>query len=295
VSRKAPPSAAPGGRPAGRPTLHVSPKKSLGQNFLVDPAHRARIVAAAELSPGDAVLEIGPGRGELTELIAAQAAKVVAVELDDRLIEPLGQRFASMPGVTIVHGDILDLDPGPLMRSHGAETYKVVANLPYYITGAAIRRLLETEPAAERIVITVQAEVAERMVAAPPEMSLLAVSVQFYCDAHIAARIPAGAFYPIPKVDSAVVVMQRRLAPVEPAPGQPPVSAEAFFRVAKAGFSQPRKQIHNTLAAGLRAPGEKVAAWLALAGIDPKRRAGALAVEEWARLAGAVGSDTGEA
>lgn len=257
--------------------LGIRPKKGLGQNFLVDPAHRARIVAAADLTPHDTVLEVGPGPGILTELLAQQAGAVVAVELDDRLIPFLRERFASYPRVSIVHGDILQSDPAQLT---GGQPYKVVANLPYYITSAVIRHLLESDPAPDTLVLTVQREVAERMVAAPPEMSLLALGVQFYCTARVVGQIPAGAFYPVPKVDSAVVRLDRRAEPV--AAG---VEAAAFFRLARAGFSQPRKQLRNSLAAGLGKSPAAVEAWLAAAGIDPRRRAETLTLTEWGTLA----------
>jgi 16S rRNA (adenine1518-N6/adenine1519-N6)-dimethyltransferase len=274
--------------------LGIHPKKGLGQNFLVDPSHRARIVAAADLTPGDTVLEVGPGPGVLTELIAAQAGRVIAVELDDRLIPFLRQRFAGQPHVTIVHGDILKLNAGNLMleaRNWKLEVapgnqypassfqYKVIANLPYYITSAAIRYLLEATPPPELLVLTVQREVAGRMVASPPEMSLLALGVQFYCTAQIVGRIPAGAFYPVPKVDSAVVRLVRRAEPAEPG-----VTAEAFFRVGRAGFSQPRKQLRNSLAAGLGVTPAQAEVWLKAAGIQPQRRAETLTLAEWGEL-----------
>jgi len=268
-------------------SLGIHPKKGLGQNFLVDPAHRARIIAAAELTPDDVVLEVGPGPGVLTELIAKQAGRVVAVELDDRLIPFLRQRFADQPHVTIVQGDILKLDVGYWVS--GIERaqylipntrYKVVANLPYYITSAVIRYLLESDPSPELLVLTVQREVAERMVAAPPEMSLLALSVQFYCTARIVGRIPAGAFYPAPKVDSAVVRLDRR-----PAPAVPGVTPAAFFEVARAGFSQPRKQLRNSFAAGMGVPPAQAEVWLSAAGIAPQRRAETLTLAEWGALA----------
>jgi 16S rRNA (adenine1518-N6/adenine1519-N6)-dimethyltransferase len=274
----------------------IYPKKGLGQNFLVDPAHRARIVAAAELASDDTVLEVGPGPGVLTELIAEQAGRVIAVELDDRLVPLLRARFANQPHVSIVQADILKVEVGALMtKDEGRKTneaasfvvgrssfvgYKVIANLPYYITSAAIRRLLESAPPPERLVLTVQREVAERIVAAPPEMSLLALGVQFYCTAQIVGRIPAGAFYPVPKVDSAVVRLDRRAEPAVAG-----VAAEAFFRVARAGFSQPRKQLRNSLAAGLNKAPDEVERWLAAAGIDPRRRAETLTLNEWGALA----------
>ena len=282
--------------------LGIHPKKGLGQNFLVDSAHRGHIVTAAELTAADTVLEIGPGPGVLTELIASQAGRVVAVELDDRLIPLLRERFATQPHVTIVHGDILKLDVGALMtesagsewrisesanqRRRGGESavdvthYKVVANLPYYITSAAIRHLLEASPPPESLVLTVQREVAERMVAAPPEMSLLALGVQFYCTGQIVGRIPAAAFYPVPKVDSAVVRLVRRTD--SPAAG---ATAAAFFHVARAGFSQPRKQLRNSFAAGLSVTPAQAETWLTAAGIAPQRRAETLTVAEWGALA----------
>jgi 16S rRNA (adenine1518-N6/adenine1519-N6)-dimethyltransferase len=278
--------------------LGIHPKKGLGQNFLVDPAHRARIVAAADLTSDDTVLEVGPGLGVLTELIAQQAGRVVAVELDDRLIPILRERFAGQPQVSIVHADILKVDVGALIgesanqrtnESANGESrnsqYKVIANLPYYITSAAIRHLLESVPPPERLVLTVQREVAERMVASPPDMSLLALGVQFYATARIVEHIPAGAFYPKPKVDSAVVRLECRPEPVVSG-----VTAEAFFRAARAGFSQPRKQLRNSLAAGLAVSPTKAEAWLTGAGIAPQRRAETLTLQEWGALAQVVES-----
>jgi 16S rRNA (adenine1518-N6/adenine1519-N6)-dimethyltransferase len=273
--------------------LGIHPKKGLGQNFLVDPAHRARIVAAAGLTPDDTVLEVGPGPGVLTELIAAQAGRVIAVELDDRLIPYLRERFTDQPHVSIVHGDILKLDIGYWVLGIGRAQYpipntqyKVVANLPYYITSAAIRHLLESTPPPELLVLTVQREVAERMVAAPPDMSLLALGVQFYCTARIVGRIPAGAFYPAPKVDSAVVRLDRRTESAVPG-----VTPEAYFRVARAGFSQPRKQLRNSLASGLGVAPVQAEALLDAARLDPHRRAETLTLAEWGELAKTVESN----
>jgi 16S rRNA (adenine1518-N6/adenine1519-N6)-dimethyltransferase len=176
------------------------PKKSLGQNFLVDGAHLARIVAAADLTPTDQVLEIGPGQGVLTQALAAQAARVVAVELDDRLIEPLRTRFAGAPHVAIVHGDILALDPAALMAQEDAPpVYKVVANLPYYITSAVLRHLLEASPAPSLAVVLVQLEVAQRICAAPGDLSLLAVSVQYYARPRLVSRCRPAPFAPRPR------------------------------------------------------------------------------------------------
>jgi len=277
----------------------LSPKQSLGQNWLVDATHRERIIAAAELTPEDTVLEIGPGLGVLTGRLADQAGQVIAVELDDRLIDPLRTAFAAHPHVTIVHGDILHLDPATLItmpdvasqtaisvtqpnlksKIQNPKSYKVVANLPYYITSAVLRHLLEARVRPTLAVIMVQKEVAERICAGPGDLSLLAVSVQFYAEPRLVHRVPAGAFRPQPKVDSAVL----RLA-VRPEPAVPDVEPAFFFRVVKAGFSQKRKQLQNTLSAGLHLAKPAIQTALHQAEIDPTRRAETLALAEWGNL-----------
>lgn len=275
---------------AAQPVHH--PKKSLAQNFLVDDTHRDRIIAAADLTPADTVLEIGPGRGVLTHRLAQQAGYVVAVELDNRLIDPLRHAFAGQPHVTIVHGDILALDPVELIGRRGSAPtpqalpptpYKVVANLPYYITSAVLRHILEARVRPTLAVIMVQKEVAERICAAPGAMSLLAVSVQFYAEPRIVDRVPASAFRPRPKVDSAVLRLDVRpqLAVTEVAP-------DRFFHIVRAGFSQKRKQLRNTLSAGLRLPKTVTDGALHSAGIDPTRRAETLALAEWGALCRAL-------
>ncbi len=265
--------------------LSIAAKKSLGQNFLVDRHYLAEIVAAAALEPGDQVLEIGPGKGVLTQELAAHAGRVIAVELDDRLIEPLRATFAAQPQVQIVHGDILALDPptlfaGELGQAAGAQTlaYKVVANLPYYITSAVLRQLLESTPPPVRVVVLVQWEVAQRICAQPGDLSILAVSVQYYARPQLVCRVPAGAFRPIPKVDSAVLLLD-----VLPEPAAA-IEAERFFAVVRAGFSQKRKQLLNSLSAGLQRPKADVTAALACAHIEPMRRAETLALTEWEAL-----------
>lgn len=257
----------------------VQPKQSLAQNFLTDPVHLARIAAAAELVATDTVLEIGPGLGVLTQLLAAQAGRVIAVELDNRLIDPLRKQFAKQPQVQIVHGDILELAPGALLQEQdgvAAVAYKVVANLPYYITSAVLRHLLEAAVRPTRIVVLVQKEVAERICAQPGDLSLLAVSIQYYAEPTLVHQVPARAFYPPPKVDSAVLRLD-----VRPEPVVADVNTESFFRVVRAGFSQKRKQLVNTLSAGLHLPKAEVIALLDQIGIDPKRRAETLTLAEW--------------
>lgn len=271
---------------------NLSLKKSLGQNLLVDASHLHRIAAAADLTKSDTVLEIGPGLGALTHHLAQQAGRVVAVELDQRLIPILSAEFAGLRHVSFVHGDILKLSPAEVIRTQQsgqsaplttAVPYKVVANLPYYITSAVLRHILESLPPPTLAVLLVQQEVAQRMVAQPGAMSLLAVSVQFYARPRALHRIPAGAFLPPPKVDSRVVRLD-----VRPQPAVPDVEPVEFFRTVRAGFGQRRKQLRNSLSAGLSRSKEEATLWLTSAGIDPSRRAETLSLQEWGMLTKSV-------
>jgi 16S rRNA (adenine1518-N6/adenine1519-N6)-dimethyltransferase len=255
---------------------NLRPSKGLGQNYLVDEASLQKITAAAGLGPSDTVLEIGPGLGSLTRHLARAAGRVIAVELDRKLIPVLENVLAGFKNVELIQGDILELDLHTAIRVDG---YRVVANLPYYITSAVIRRLLEHGPRPACLVLTVQREVAERICAGPGEMSLLALSVQLYGRPGIAGHIPAGAFYPPPKVDSAILKID-----MHPEALLPAGRIERFFQYAKAGFSQKRKTLRNSLAGGLRIPAEKASRLLTEAGIDPQRRAETLSLQEWGRL-----------
>jgi 16S rRNA (adenine1518-N6/adenine1519-N6)-dimethyltransferase len=254
----------------------VKPKKSLGQNFLVDPNGLNKVLQAAKVSSDDTVLEIGAGLGSLTYLLAQQARQVVAVELDHRLIAPLREALAGFTNVTICEGDMLKLSPDALLN---VERYVVVANIPYYITSALIRHLLEAEHKPTRMVLTVQEEVAERILARDSKMSLLALSVQVYGKPELQARIPAGCFFPPPKVDSAVLSIELYEEPLVPSG-----SLDLFFKLAHAGFSQKRKTLRNTLAAGLGKNPAWVETLLVAAGIDPQRRAETLSLPEWKQL-----------
>ncbi|MFQ5612193.1 MAG: 16S rRNA (adenine(1518)-N(6)/adenine(1519)-N(6))-dimethyltransferase RsmA [Anaerolineae bacterium] len=256
----------------------LRPRKGLGQNFLADSYHLSKIVEAAELDPADTVLEIGPGLGTLTRRLAGQvpSGRVVAVEVDPNMVRALQMELADLSNLTLVEADILGVDPPQLVRGG---PYVVVANLPYYITSAVLRHLLESEPRPQRLVFTVQQEVGQRLVAGPGQMSLLAVSAQFYGKPRLVHKIPAGAFIPPPKVDSAVVRVDT--FPTPPFAGDRPA---LFFRVVKAGFSQKRKQLKNSLAASLGLPAGDVAGLMAEAGIDPRRRAQTLSLAEWAGL-----------
>lgn len=260
----------------------LHPRKGLGQNFLTDPVALGRIVAAADLVPDDVVVEVGAGLGTLTRLLAEQAGRVVAVELDDRLLAVLREQVADLANVQIVHGDVLKLSDLSLAHL----SYKVVGNLPYYITSAVLRRFLEAEPRPRLMVVTVQREVAQRIVARPGEMSLLAVSVQFYGHPRVVARIRAGAFFPAPKVDSAVVRIDVGAQPAV-ALGQGADEA-VFFRVVRAGFGQKRKTLRNSLSAGLALAPDSVAGTLQQVGVDPRRRAETLSLEEWAAVTGGL-------
>jgi len=252
------------------------PKKGLGQNFLVDPETLRKIVLAADIPPGALVLEVGPGLGSLTRGLAQVARKVVAVELDEGLLPLLAQVLAGYPNVEIVKGDILEIDPPRLMGESG---YLVVANIPYYITSALIRHLLTPAIKPARIVLTVQKEVAERICAAPGDMSLLALSVQVYGEAKKVLNIPAGAFYPPPKVDSSVVRVDLYAQPLIASD-----QLDIFFKLARAGFSQKRKTLRNSLSAGIHVPADKISALLLSVGIDPGRRAETLSLPEWKEL-----------
>jgi 16S rRNA (adenine1518-N6/adenine1519-N6)-dimethyltransferase len=250
--------------------------KRLGQNFLQDPFALEKVVTAAQIQPTDTVLEIGPGLGSLTRYLAASAKEVIAVELDQNLLAPLQTVLAPYQNVRVIHGDILELSPAELTS---ANDYLVVANIPYYITSAVIRHLLESHTKPRRIILTVQKEVAERICAKPGDLSLLALSVQIYGKPRIEARIPAAAFFPAPKVDSAVLCIDiYRL---------PQIKTElrnTFFKLIKAGFGQKRKTLRNSLSAGLHIAPAAAEEMLTKANIDSRRRAETLSIKEWERL-----------
>ena len=255
--------------------LHA--RKRLGQSFLEDPTALDEVAAAAEMKPSDTVLEIGAGLGSLTRYLAHSAGRVVAVEIDADLLAPLRGSVQQFDNVEVVLGDILELSPARLGLNSG---YLVVANIPYYITSAVIRHLLEAEPSPRRIVLTVQAEVAERICAQAGDYSLLALGVQVYGQPRLGARIPAAAFHPRPKVDSAILWVDIYPEPLVPRPLLP-----TFFELIRAGFHQKRKMLHNSLGAGLRLESAAVGAWLESAGIDSRRRAETLSITEWKLLA----------
>jgi 16S rRNA (adenine1518-N6/adenine1519-N6)-dimethyltransferase len=255
----------------------LHPEKSLGQNFLLDESALHKVVEAAGVTPQDVVLEIGAGLGSLTRHLACSARSVIAIELDAKLIPLLTQVVAQLPNVKVVEGDILAHDPARLVDQQG---YLVVANIPYYITSALIRHLLEADLPPSRLVLTLQREVARRICASPGDLSLLALSVQVYGTPQMVAHIPAGAFYPPPKVDSTILRIDLYDSPLIPASW-----LDIFFHLIKAGFSQKRKTLRNALSAGLHLPSGSTASMLQEAGIDPMRRAETLTIPEWHFLA----------
>lgn len=256
--------------------IHMS--KKLGQNFLIDEHIVKGIVQAADIQPGDTVLEVGPGIGTLTQGLAESGAQVVAVELDRHLVSVLAKTLEGYDNVRVVHGDILKID---ISREIMTAKYKVVANLPYYITTPIIMKFLEERLPVEVLVTMVQKEVAERMVAKPggKDYGALSVAVQYYTVPEIVLAVPPASFIPPPAVESAVIRCKVR--------DNPPVAVEdekLFFRVVKAAFAQRRKTLSNTLkTTGLGAG--TVAAILTAAGIDGIRRGETLSLEEFARIA----------
>ncbi|MDI3341917.1 MAG: 16S rRNA (adenine(1518)-N(6)/adenine(1519)-N(6))-dimethyltransferase RsmA [Sphaerobacter sp.] len=265
--------------------LGVQPSKARGQNFLHDANVVARIARAADLGPSDLVVEVGPGLGILTRELARLAGEVIAIEVDPHLADYL-RRSLDADNVRIIEADALQVDLDALV---GDRPYQVVANLPYSIAAAVLERLLEMDHRPQRLVIMVQREVAERIVARPPHMSLLAVAVQFYGEPKILFRVGTGAFVPRPRVESAVLRID-----VKPEPPLTGADRAAFFTLVRAGFSQRRKRLANALADGLDLPKTAVEERLVAAGIDPDRRAETLAVEEWIDVQRSFGADLGD-
>jgi len=267
----------------------LRPSKGLAQRFLTDEGVLARILVASDLAIDDLVLEIGPGLGLLTRCLADRVSRLVAVELDRKMVKVLAETLDGRANVHIVHGDILEIDfVAEMMTVAGLQeeallSYKVVANLPYYITSVVLRRLLNARVRPTQLTLMVQREVAQRIVSKPGSLSLLAISVQVFGLPKIVCRVPANAFYPPPKVDSALLNVQ-----LYESPRVPQGDLARFFRVVRAGFGQKRKQLHNSLTHNLRLPRDTVLAALEEAGIAPQRRPQTLGIEEWTALASAL-------
>ncbi len=257
--------------------LGIKPKKSLGQNFLVNEGVYKKIVAALEIRSGDTIVEVGPGLGTLTGYLAESGAKIIAVEKDRRLIDWLKKKFKAFSNrIEAIEDDILRMDIKKLgIREND---YKVVGNIPYYITSRLIRNILEDWPSPKLVVLMLQKEVAQRIVAKPPNMSLLAVSVQYYAEPKIISYVSAGSFYPPPEVDSAIVKLATRNLELGTS------EVKNFFKVAKAGFAGKRKQLINNLAAGLKISKQEIQQKLSLIDINPQRRAETITIEEWQKI-----------
>lgn len=249
----------------------------MGQNFLVDERVLEEIIKTAGIKPTDTVLEIGPGTGILTKELAKAAGKVIAIEKDKKIIGLLKENLEGFQNIKIIQGDVLQLE-----NLEQLEHYKLVANLPYYITSPIIRKFLENPPFSiqpEIMVLMVQKEVGQRICARPPDMNLLAISVQFYSTPEIISYVSKNSFWPRPKVDSAII----KIVPDKNNARE--VSADLFFKIVKAGFSQPRKQLLNNFSKILKLEKTKTAAWLSQNKISEKQRAETLSLKDWLKLA----------
>jgi 16S rRNA (adenine1518-N6/adenine1519-N6)-dimethyltransferase len=254
---------------------NLSPSKRMGQNFLIDKKVLKKIIETAELSKNDLVLEIGPGIGNLTIEMAKRVKKVIAVEKDKRMIGILKENLKDFENVEIIEGDIREIICAIVKK---IANYKVVANIPYYLTSHLIRNLLELEKKPKLIVLMVQKEVAQRICVKPPKMNLLAVSVQFYGKPEIVSFVSKNSFWPSPKVDSAILKISNLRSPI------PKTERELFFKIVKAGFSQPRKQLVNNFSKELKIEKERIKNWLLSCGLSPNQRAETLSLNDWLNL-----------
>ena len=251
------------------------PSKGLGQNFLIDKNVLEKIIASADIKPDDIILEVGPGIGTLTQELAKKAERVIAVEKDKTMVNILADVLndLNVQNVQVINDDILKITKLKI------KNYKIVANIPYYLTSPLIRKFLESENPPQEIILMLQKEVAQRICSKPPKMSLLAVSVQFYAEAKIISYVSKNCFWPSPKIDSAII----KIIPY-PDSSLRAKRSNLFFKIVKAGFSQPRKQIANNLSKTLKINRKKTEEWLQKNKINPSRRAETLSVEDWKNL-----------
>ncbi len=263
-------------------------RKSLGQHFLINSGVLNKITAAADLTPSDIVIEVGPGPGVLTAELIKSAGYVIAVEVDASMVALLKENFWEANNLSLITSDILEVDPLELIRQESSRfpenlktstKYKLVANLPYYITQPIIRHFCEASVKPQSLVIMVQKEVAKNIVAQPGDLSIMAISVQLYGKPQIVDYVPAANFYPVPKVDSALLKIQMYDKPIVEM-----TSEKNFFKTVKAGFCAARKQVANSLSQGLDIPKPEVISLMQAAGVDPQKRAETLSLIEWARL-----------
>ena len=258
-----------------------SPKKSLGQHFLIDSSIAARIVKAARIEPGETILEVGPGRGAITGMLADKAERLVLIEMDSALAAMLTERYAATNNVRVIESDARDLDlaEGGDIPEIVGRPYKVVANLPYYAAANIIRWFLESDDAPVEIVVMIQSEVALEMAAPEGKMGLLSVATRFYSEPEVLFDVPGSAFTPPPKVTSSVIRLVGR-------PDRPLQldDESGFFKFVRAGFKAPRKQLHNSLARGLIIDVTEASDIIARAELDSMRRPRTLSIAEWGRL-----------
>ncbi len=258
----------------------LRPKDYLGQNFLVDEEALQKIILAADIKKSDTVLEVGPGLGVLTEELTKRAGTVVAVEKDENMLTVLKHPLSHLESVKFVHSDILKFD----VAEYISGPYKVVANIPYYLTSKLFQFFLEKNNPPECLVLMVQKEVGERVIAPAGELSILGISVQMYADAEIMAQVPKASFWPVPEVDSVVLK-------ITPRNKHPEIKdRKLFFRMIKIAFAGKRKQIHNTLGNGLHLDKEQTKELLTKAGIDGVMRPQDLKIEQWIELYKQIGA-----
>lgn len=258
----------------GKFVSDIFAKKSLGQHWLVDDNILAKILNYADITAGDKILEIGPGKGALTDFLLKRGANVTAVEFDQELIGSLAKQFKQYDDkLSIVHSDIRKFD----LRQMG-ETYKIVANIPYYLTSNLIQIISESKTPPEMAVLLIQKEVAERICAVPGNMSILGITSQFYWDTSLGILVKPNSFAPPPKVDSRVVILKRRVNKLAD------LDEKKFFRLVKSGFSSKRKTLLNSLSGGLRIPKDEIDEYLGLAGVLPSTRPQELSMEQWINI-----------
>jgi len=273
-------------RSSTRQTLLVAiyfMNKLLGQNWLINPKIHQEIIKAGEIGENDTVLEVGPGTGLLTTPLAQTGAQIIAVEKDSRLAAELNHRFGDYKNVRIIQGDILKFDPKNYKLQAGS--YKVIGNLPYYLTSHLIRSLLEDWRKPQLAVFMVQKEVAQRMIAKPPAMNMLGLAVQWYAQAEIITVVAKGNFRPVPKVDSAII----KIVP-QPLSAEKSQLTPFLFKIARAGFAGKRKQLANSLANGLSIPKADLEQVFQKTNLDGRRRPETLSIPEWLKLSSALSS-----
>jgi len=252
----------------------ISPSKKLGQNFLVDKTAIKKIIKSADIRQNDIILEVGPGIGNLTQDLSKVSKKVVAVEKDRKMIEILKEILKDFKNIKIIRGDILKFSNFRPLKPN----YKIVANIPFYLTAPLIRKFLESKNPPKEMVLIVQKEVGQRIISRPPRMNILALSVQFYAKAKVVSFLGRKSFWPQPEVDSTVIKI------VPKTKGIKKEIINLFFKIVKAGFSQPRKQIINNLSRDLKIKRDEVNKWLRENKVQPNQRAETLDIKDWLSL-----------